>query len=249
MQPKSYYDRSGHPWTEEEDSQLENEYTIDNLTIIQIGDIHKRTPGGITWQLKRLKLLNNNVEARGYQEYRDSPLYKEIINTAKQVKPSVDPLKISVSEREEEHERAGAPWSTEECEQLIDEYKNKGLSVQEISKIHKRNMTGVASRLRKLNIVESRVAVKGYLEYKQSDLYKAVCQARYERKVARNTIIEPHGTVKASAQLSMIDRNDINNLRQEIADLKMAMAELTSMLAAVHDKGRKPIQKHNLVNT
>lgn len=53
------------------------------MTISQIADIHHRTPGTISYKLKSLGLINHNVESRGYLEYKNSNLYKEIVKTNK----------------------------------------------------------------------------------------------------------------------------------------------------------------------
>ena len=79
MNPLSYYERSKTPWNEGEYSQVKKEYETDLLTIIQIADIHKRTPGCIAYALQwYLKLIKHNTQARGYAEYKASKLYEEI---------------------------------------------------------------------------------------------------------------------------------------------------------------------------
>ena len=79
MNPLSYYERSKTPWNEEEYSQVKKEYETDLLTIIQIADIHKRTPGCIAYALQwYVKLIKSNTHARGYAEYIVSKLYEEI---------------------------------------------------------------------------------------------------------------------------------------------------------------------------
>jgi len=79
MNPLSYYDRSKVSWNEDEYSQARKEYETDLLDIIQIADIHKRTPGCIAYALQwYLKLIKHNTHARGYAEYITSKLYEEI---------------------------------------------------------------------------------------------------------------------------------------------------------------------------
>jgi len=81
MEKFAYYDRSGKPWPEEEDNQLLKEYNEDKMDIIEIGHMHKRTPGGIAYRLKRIDVITNQIDARGYQEYQASDLYREIISS------------------------------------------------------------------------------------------------------------------------------------------------------------------------
>jgi len=79
MNPLGYYERSKTPWNEEEYSQVKKEYETELLDIIQIADLHKRTPGCIAYALQwYLKLIKHNTHARGYAEYIVSKLYEEI---------------------------------------------------------------------------------------------------------------------------------------------------------------------------
>ena len=86
MEKFAYYDCSGKPWPEEEDTQLLKEYNEDNMDIIEIGYIHRRTPGGIAYRLKRLEVVDNSIDTRGYEEYQASNLYREIVGGAKRNK-------------------------------------------------------------------------------------------------------------------------------------------------------------------
>ena len=67
---------------------------------------------------------------------------------------------------------AGKPWNLSEESQLIKEYTIDKLSLMEMSKIHKRMPRGIISRLRKLNLNYMEHMVRGYSEFKQSDLFK-----------------------------------------------------------------------------
>lgn len=75
--PIAYYIKSGSPWTSEEDLELKDGFEK-GLNIIQLGEAHKRTPGGISARLKVLELIPNTRKVLGYAEYRESELYKEI---------------------------------------------------------------------------------------------------------------------------------------------------------------------------
>ena len=85
MNSFSYYDRSKVPWEEEEIEQVRLEY-YEGKTIQEIGDSHRRTPGSVAYRLKSIGCVSNHMQARGYDEYRSSPLYAEIVGTEK--KPS-----------------------------------------------------------------------------------------------------------------------------------------------------------------
>lgn len=72
------YNLAGKPWEKCEDQQLIKEYTIDTLNLMDISRIHKRMPGGIVSRLIFHKLIVLRSQARGYTEYQQSDLYKEI---------------------------------------------------------------------------------------------------------------------------------------------------------------------------
>jgi ATP-dependent DNA helicase PIF1 len=74
----SYYIHSGSSWASEEDARLREEYER-GLSILEIGIIHKRTPGGISARLKVLELITSTQKVNGYAEYKKSELYKEIM--------------------------------------------------------------------------------------------------------------------------------------------------------------------------
>jgi len=63
------------------------------MTITEIGNNHKRTPGGIAYALKRLGLIIHHTVARGYAEYRASSLFEEICSQSKKMKEERDTLK------------------------------------------------------------------------------------------------------------------------------------------------------------
>ncbi len=87
MNRLEYYDRQKEEWSNEEIKQIKEEYNK-MMTISEIADIHHRTPGSISYKLKYLGVVESTTEARGYSEYRDSELYKEIVSkdSKKQVK-------------------------------------------------------------------------------------------------------------------------------------------------------------------
>ena len=78
-----YYTRQKEDWMEEEIEQLRNEYLNNKLTVMEIGIIHRRTPGMIAYKLKSMKVIPTNKDARGYDDYTKSELYQSIVNTSK----------------------------------------------------------------------------------------------------------------------------------------------------------------------
>lgn len=113
MNPLSYYERSKAPWDEHEYSQVKKEYETDLLDITQIANIHKRTPGCISYALKwKLKLIIHNTHARGYAEYRTSKLYEEITSFYK---------KEDIEKEKRKEERAKAKVERKEGEKIANE--------------------------------------------------------------------------------------------------------------------------------
>ncbi len=79
MNSLEYYTNWTHTsYTEEEINNIKNDYTIKNMNIIEIGNIYKRTPGQIAYQLTKNNIITCYKEARGFDEYESSSLYKEI---------------------------------------------------------------------------------------------------------------------------------------------------------------------------
>lgn len=83
MNKLDYYNRQKEVWDEKELCDIKNEYETSELTISQIADIHRRTPGSISYKLKNLGIITHNTLSRGYLEYKNSSLYKEIVETSK----------------------------------------------------------------------------------------------------------------------------------------------------------------------
>jgi len=79
MNSVNYYDCSKLPWNEEETEELKSEYGIHLLNIIEIANIHRRTPGSIAYKLKNIGMVGYAVMARGYEEYKNSTLYNQVV--------------------------------------------------------------------------------------------------------------------------------------------------------------------------
>lgn len=83
MNKLEYYTRQKESWEDLEVEQLKIEYQEKEMTISQIADIHKRTPGSISYKIYKLGITTRMMLSRGHQEYKNSDLYKEVIETAK----------------------------------------------------------------------------------------------------------------------------------------------------------------------
>lgn len=143
MNRLEYYTRQKDSWDESEIQQIRSEYETQNLTISQMGDIHKRTPGSIAYALKRIGLVTHNTKARGYPEYHDSELYSEIIST-----PKVKTEKVRKEKTDEsELEHQGEKWDPLEEQQLLNELEI-GMNTTSIAKNHSRTTTAIRKRIR-----------------------------------------------------------------------------------------------------
>jgi ribonuclease HI len=93
MHSLEYYTRQKSSWKHDEVQQISNEYECLQKSISEIADIHKRTPGSISYKLKSLGIINDNKLSRGYEEYRISALYAEIVGNSKFNTTSKKPTK------------------------------------------------------------------------------------------------------------------------------------------------------------
>ena len=100
MNPLEYYNRQKEAWEPGELNDLKREYVTNELSISEIGDIHRRTPGAICYKLQSLDIIVTNKVARGYSDYVNSKLYKEIVETGKVLKSErKERLKSSIEPR------------------------------------------------------------------------------------------------------------------------------------------------------
>ena len=83
MHSLEYYNRQKSSWKNDEVQQITNEYEYLEKSISEIADIHKRTPGSISYKLKSIGIISSTKLSRGYEEYRTSALYAEIVGNAK----------------------------------------------------------------------------------------------------------------------------------------------------------------------
>lgn len=79
MNQLSYYNKMHLPWTDEELTMIQQQYNEQGMDVIQIGNIHYKTPGQVSYRLKQIGAVDSmNHEIRGYKEYLDSSLFQEV---------------------------------------------------------------------------------------------------------------------------------------------------------------------------
>ena len=77
---------------------------------------------------------------------------------------------------------AGEPWTQEEDTQLNTLYNEDMLDILEISKINNRAPGVIISRLFKHKYIVNRQSARGYIVYKNSDLYKEIVLNNKDKK-------------------------------------------------------------------
>ncbi len=135
---------------------------------------------------------------------------------------------------------SGQSWSDQEEEQLKKEYIEQKLDINEIGKIHKRTPGGIGSRLCILGIIEHRLSARGYTEYKNSNLYREICEKGPPKKEKRPK--EPKEkkiktSVTESNILITIKQSNYNELKEELHDVKNQLNEIKDMIRklAIYD--------------
>lgn len=137
---------------------------------------------------------------------------------------------------------AGEPWSEEEDTQLNKLYNEDMLDIMEISRIHDRAPGGIISRLQKHNFIANRQSARGYITYKNSDLYKEIVYNNMNKKKpmyldkptkiptsTENILI----TINKSVYLEL--QNDVKEMKNDIKELKNTIKELVEMMNAVYE--------------
>ena len=213
MNTFDYYNRRKEEWSISETDQLYMEYLYKTLNIIQIADIHRRTPGDILYKCKTMNIISEYKYARGYSDYISSNLYNQIMSKIHNENTKrLENTKKSENTKKENN--VGKPWTSEEDVQLISEY-NSGIHVTEISKIHKRNIGGIMSRLKMLHSNKQTIEkYSGYVEPKSVGTTE-----KYSGYVEPKCI----GTIEH------------NEIKKDIRELKENIKELNDMLKALYE--------------
>ena len=148
-------------------------------------------------------------------------------------------------ETENLFKHAGEPWSQKEDIQLNKLYNEDMFNIMEISKIHNRAPGGIISRLIKHNYISNRALARGYIEYKNSDLYKEIVTVNSVKgkrgpKISDNS--EKNKPTQIDDVIININKNDyielqnnVTEMKNEINNLKNIIKELVEMMKAVYE--------------
>ena len=137
---------------------------------------------------------------------------------------------------------AGDPWTQEEDKQLNKLYNEDMLDIMEISRIHDRAPGGIISRLQKHNFIANRQSARGYITYKNSDLYKEIVYNNMNKKKTDALDKPTKATAPIDNILIAINKsdytelqNDVKEMKNEIKELKKTIIELVEMMKAVYE--------------
>jgi hypothetical protein len=128
--------------------------------------------------------------------------------------------------------------------QLNKLYNEDMLDIVEISKIHNRAPGGIISRLSKHNYIVNRQHARGYIDYKNSDLYKEIVNNNKDKNKTK-IVDKPETKIKSTKIDSILIsinksdyielQNDVKEMKNEIKHLKNSIKELVEMMKAVYD--------------
>ncbi len=144
---------------------------------------------------------------------------------------------------------AGEPWTPEEDLQLNKLYNEDMLNIMEISEIHNRAPGGIISRLIKHNYIPNRISARGYMTYKNSDLYKDIVSNNKDKDKDKRKPEIADVTEKKIRKNKEVDnifisinkcdyielKQDVIKMQNEITELKNTIKELVEMMKAVYE--------------
>jgi hypothetical protein len=146
----------------------------------------------------------------------------------------------------------GTFWTYQEDEQLNNLYNEKLMDIIEISNIIKRMPGSIISRLCRNKYIPNRTSARGYIIYKNSELYKSIVSLAEEKKIHKHTTTSKTGE-NISININGINtceytelKNNVNEIKKEIKELKNdvkkdvnelknEIKELIEMIKAIYD--------------
>ena len=229
MENQEDFKLAGKPWSHEEDEQLIKEYTVNKINLLEICEIHKRKPGGITSRLKRLKLIDMKQNARGYSEYLESDLYKELCTKKAQTEDntvfigSVENIQDEKQsngmfglDKSQYPSRMGQAWQEEEVIKLL-KLVQKKKSIKEIADIHQRTEGGITGKLKSLAAdyyIYDKKTVDEIEKY--TGLSKEVILEAIQKKQYRNSLTKKEREIIRASESYEPSLNEIMIIMKDI---------------------------------
>ena len=205
MQSLEYYNRQKNSWEDSELQEIRREYVDGQMTISQIGDIHRRTPGSISYALKRIDVITNTTLARGYSDYKESNLYKEIVGTPK-------------TNRTELQEQSGRIWTDLEEQQLLNELEIN-MDHATIATNHKRTIGGIRKHIKKMiiNMHKSGKTVKEIEVLTKMTQQQINFIIRYSTNSEQKSLIQINTSVH---EIVPPIQTEIQQIKQDLTEIK-----------------------------
>ena len=125
---------------------------------------------------------------------------------------------------------AGEPWTENEDNQLNRLYNVDMLDIMEISKRHNRAPGGIISRLCKNNYIPNRTSARGYMTYKNSDLYKQIVSTNKEKECKNSCTKDSLKIYSVDNMLITINKSDYIEMQNDIKDIKHKLNILIDMI-------------------
>jgi hypothetical protein len=126
------------------------------------------------------------------------------------------------------------PWTENEDIQLNQLYNIDMLDIMEISKINNRPPGGIISRLCKNNYIPNRTSARGYMVYKNSDLYKQiVSNNKVKEKESKNSCSS--SSSKESLKIYSVDNMLITINKREYIEMQNDINEIKNKLNMLID--------------
>ena len=125
---------------------------------------------------------------------------------------------------------AGEPWTENEDNQLNRLYNVDMLDIMEISKRHNRAPGGIISRLCKNNYIPNRTSARGYMTYKNSDLYKQIVSTNKEKECKNSSTKDSLKIYSVDNMLITINKSDDIEMQNDIKDIKHKLNILIDMI-------------------
>lgn len=113
------------------------------------------------------------------------------------------------------------------------------MDIIEISTITNRTPGSIISRLCKLGYIPNRTSARGYVTYKNSELYKSIVSAGESKKSNKQTSKTPDNISISINGINPCEytelKNEVKEIKHEMRELKNSVKELIEMMKAVYE--------------
>jgi predicted GIY-YIG superfamily endonuclease len=139
----------------ETDEEIKKLYLFENKNILEIGEKMNISPGKITFRLIQLKIIKERKDAKGYDEYKNSDLYKE------NCKKNKETTKIEYYFHEDADNK------------ILFDYQDIQNDIFLIAEENNIQIFEVVSLLMRHKIINKRYEARGYDKYKETEEYQS----------------------------------------------------------------------------